>query len=380
MSGNPGSQNYKCVRCQGSLVFDPAAQQLRCESCQQLQAIPQESVTHSIVEYKLEDGLARDAVRGYGLETRTVSCQNCGAIVSLDIHLTATHCSFCSSNQVLELKDHRQVIRPESVVPFSIGEKVINELFSRWVRSLWLRPNALKRLARISEVRGVYIPYWVFDAKVHSDWQALAGYYYYETEHYTERAADGRIEHKTRQVQKVRWVPAAGSRTDVYDEFLICASQGLSQDLAARLQTFDTSFLKPYEPEYLVGWCAEEYQIGLNDSWQRAVALMEQEQMRRCSGDVPGDTQSGLHVQNEFSEERFKHVLLPIWISAYRYRERTFQFLVNGQTGEVQGKAPLSIWKITFLVLVILIVLVVVIWFFQQSGMVNEPYSDYPGA
>lgn len=377
MTGNALSHNYKCVHCQGKLVFDPSEQQLRCESCQALQPVPKESATHSIVEYKLEDGLARDAARGYGLETRTVSCQNCGAIVSLDSHLTATSCSFCSSNQVLELKDHRQVIRPESVVPFSIDKKVINDLFSRWVRSLWFRPNALKRLARVSEVRGVYIPYWVFDATVHSDWQALAGYYYYETEHYTERGADGRMEHKTRQVQKVRWVPADGARTDVYDEFLICASKGLSQDLAARLQTFDTAFLKAYEPEYLVGWCAEEYQIGLNDSWQRAVTLMEQEQMRRCSGDVPGDTQMGLQVQNEFSDERFKHVLLPIWISAYRYKDRTFQFLVNGQTGEVQGKAPFSVWKITFLVLFVLLLLLAVFWFSQQSGMTNEPYSNY---
>jgi DNA-directed RNA polymerase subunit RPC12/RpoP len=371
------SHTYKCVQCQGTLVFDPTAQQLRCESCQELQPIPQDKVAHSIVEYKLEDGLARDAERGYGLETRTVSCQNCGAIVSLDIHLVATHCSFCSSNQVLELKDHRQVIRPESVVPFSIDEKVIQDLFSRWVRSLWFRPNALKRLARVSEVRGVYIPYWVFDATVHSDWQALAGYYYYETEHYTERGADGRMEHKTRQVQKVRWVPAAGSRTDLYDEFLICASKGLSQELAARLQTFDTASLKPYEPEYLVGWCAEEYQIGLNDSWQRAVALIEEEQMRRCSGDVPGDTQRGLHVQNEFSDERFKHVLLPIWISAYRYRDKTFQFLVNGQSGEVQGKAPWSAWKITFLVLFILIVVGIMIWLAQQGGMANGSYQEY---
>jgi DNA-directed RNA polymerase subunit RPC12/RpoP len=377
VSGNAFSHNYKCVHCQGKLSFDPTVQKLRCESCQQLQPIPQESETHSIVEYKLEDGLARAAERGYGLETRTVSCQNCGAIVSLDSHLTATNCSFCSSNQVLELKDHRQVIRPESVVPFSIEAKVIHDLFSRWVRSLWFRPNALKRLARVSEVRGVYIPYWVFDATVHSDWQALAGYYYYETEHYTERGADGRMEHKTRQVQKVRWVPADGSRTDVYDEFLMCASQGLSQELAARLRTFDTSSLKTYEPAYLVGWCAEEYQIGLNDSWQRAVALMEQEQMRRCSGDVPGDTQRGLSVQNEFSEERFKHVLLPIWISAYRYKDKTFQFLVNGQTGEVQGKAPLSFWKITFLVLFLLIVAGAMVWFLQEGGMVNEPYSDY---
>jgi hypothetical protein len=360
------------------LVFDPEAQKLRCESCQSLQEIPGATEIHSIVEYELDRGLAKDAERGYGLETRTISCQSCGAIVSLDIHLTASTCSFCNSSQVLELKDHRQVIRPESVLPFSVGEEAINELFARWVRSLWFRPNALKRLARVSEVRGVYIPYWVFDAKVHSDWRALAGYYYYVTEHYTDRDANGRTVTKTRQVRHTRWVPAAGSRDDVYDELLICASKGLSQELASQLQTFDTSMLKPYEPGYFMGWRAEEYQINLNDAWQKAVHLIEEEQTRRCSTDVPGDTQMSLQVGNEFSDERFKHVLLPIWISAYRYRDKAFQFLVNGQTGEVQGKAPWSYWKIGFLVLFVLIVLAVFFLFIQQSGMQeSQPQYGY---
>jgi hypothetical protein len=82
-------------------------------------------------------------------------------------------------------------------------------------------------------------------------------------------------------------------------------------------------------------------------------------------------------VQNAFSEQRFKHVLLPIWISAYRYKDKTFQFLVNGQTGEVQGKAPLSVWKITLLVIFLLIITGAMVWFFQQSGMTSEPYPDY---
>jgi hypothetical protein len=343
-----------------------------------LQAIPEASETHSIVEYELDNGLAKDAERGYGLETRTISCQRCGAIVSLDIQLTASLCSFCHSSQVLELKDHRQVIRPESVLPFSISEEAIHDLFARWVRSLWFRPNALKRLARVSQVQGVYIPYWVFDAKVHSDWRAMAGYYYYVTESYLDRDANGRTVTKTRQVQHTRWVPASGSRLDVYDELLVCASKGLSQELASQLKTFDTSMLKPYEPAYFMGWRAEEYQITLNEGWQKAVELIEAEQTRRCSADVPGDTQTALQVANEITDERFKHVLLPIWISAYRFREKTYQFLVNGQTGEVQGKAPWSYWKIAFMVLFVLVITAGIAWFLQQSGMQTD--LDNPGS
>jgi hypothetical protein len=125
-----------------------------------------------------------------------------------------------------------------------------------------------------------------------------------------------------------------------------------------------------------MGWRAEEYQINLNAAWQRAVSLIEQEQTRRCSGDVPGDTQTALQVKNGFSDERYKHVLLPIWISAYRYRDKTFQFLVNGQSGEVQGKAPWSYWKIGFMILLVLMLLALVAWFSQQSGMQTEPLDS----
>ncbi len=351
------SLSFTCPNCQGKMVFDAESQKLLCLSCSYSREATDDKKNSSIVEYRLEEGLAKNASRGFGLATKAISCKGCGSIVSFEKSMTATQCSFCGSSQILELSDHRQVLTPESLVPFSIEQKTINALFSKWVHSLWLRPNALKKLARVIQVSGVYIPYWVFDARVHSDWQALAGYHYYVTETYTERDANGHSVTKTRQVQHTRWVPAAGSRDDFYDEFLICASKGLSQELAQKLKSFDTTQLKPYQPSFLSGWKAEEYQIDLNEGWRAAVQQMEQEQERRCSGDVPGDTQMALEVENRFSDERFKHVLLPIWISAYQYRDKTYQFLVNGQTGEVQGKAPWSAVKITFLVLTVLIVL-----------------------
>jgi ribosomal protein S27E len=335
------------------MTYDAGSQQMACGHCGHVMAIPMSEGHQAIVEYDLEHGLAMSRQRGYGTPVRTSQCQECGASVSFAENVTATTCDFCGSSQVLEQEANRKVLRPESLVPFQRDRSEAQEKFSSWLHGLWFRPSDLKHKARVSEMSGVYVPYWTFDATVHSNWTAQAGYYYYVTETYTARDAQGRTVQKTRQVRKVRWVPAWGSRSDHFDDVLICASRGLPVDLARKLKTFDTASLVPYEPSFLAGWKAEEYAVELNDGWKQAVDHMESAQEQRCRRDVPGDTQRFLNVRNRFHDETFKHVLLPIWISAYRYHDKVYRFLVNGQTGEVTGKAPVSVMKIVLFILFI---------------------------
>jgi hypothetical protein len=219
-------------------------------------------------------------------------------------------------------------------------------------------------MAQVQEMGGVYVPFWTFDAMVHSNWTADAGYYYYETEHYT----DSNGNRQTRQVQRTRWQRAHGSRNDFFDDTLVCASKGLPEVLVTKFTTFDTKQLVPYQPQYLAGWRAEVYAVELLDGWVIAQRIMGNTQRTRCSSDVPGDTQRDLHVNNSFSRETFKHVLLPIWIAAYRYKGKPYQFLVNGQTGEVVGKAPWSLGKIALLVLVILAAIGAAVFFADQQN------------
>src|SRR5690606_25965167 len=186
----------------------------------------------------------------------------------------------------------------------------------------------------VSQMTGMYVPYWVFDATVRSDWTALAGYYYYVDEAFTTTHCLRRSVRRRQRVRKVRGEPAWGGRDDTYDDLLVCGSRGLPAELTQKLEPFDTHALRPYDPSFLAGWRAEEYSVELNAAWKSAIARMTETQRARCSSDVPGDTQRALHVSNRFSDERFKHVLLPIWISVYRYKDKPFRFLVNGQTGE----------------------------------------------
>ncbi|HJZ86774.1 MAG TPA: zinc ribbon domain-containing protein [Polyangia bacterium] len=337
------------------MTFDPRAGALACSYCgaRKQAAAPTGAL---VVEHELSEGLALAAPRGLGVAVKTIRCTECGAEVQLEPQVTATRCTFCGSPSVLAAEAAEEPIRPESVLAFRCDRPAALESYRGWLARLWLRPSDLKSKAALEEIAGVYVPFWTFDCAVASSWSADSGYFYYTTETYTD-TENGQSVERTREVQHVRWEPASGARNDSYDDLLVCGSRGLPQGLAQKLHTFDTSALQPYSPDYLAGFRAEKYAIDLPEAFQRALVQVEHEQQRRCAGDVPGDTQRGLQVSSTVSNVTFKHVLLPLWIAAYRYGGKVYRFVVNGQTGEVQGSAPYSVAKIALLVLVVLLVL-----------------------
>jgi hypothetical protein len=337
------AQSFPCGNCGAKLTYDAGAQALKCPYCGHQQAVPASQMGPAAAprEIPLEEGM-RLAQRGFGTPVKEISCSDCGATVSVSPGEQTAKCAFCGSQQVLAHEATGTQIRPESLVPFKVDKAAANKLFEQWLGTLWFRPNDLKKMAKLQEMGGVYIPFWTFDAQVSSNWTAEAGYYYYETEYYTDQNGN----QQSRQVQRVRWESAWGHRSDFYDDTLVCASKGLPADLVAKFQTFDTKQLLGYQPHYLAGWRAESYAVDLMPAWGTAQESMAEGQRQKCSRDVPGDTQRNLQVQNQFSGVTFKHVLLPIWIAAYRYNDKPYRFLVNGQTGEVVGKAPWSFWKI----------------------------------
>jgi len=355
---------HSCPNCSADMVFDATSQSLKCGHCGATVPIAGAAGQQAIVEYDLASGLAASAATGLGAAVRTLRCQECGASVSFEERVTSTTCEFCGSAQVLPQEQNRNLIRPGSVLPFKVDQAKASSAFKAWISRLWFRPSDLKHRAAVSQMAGVYVPYWTFDAMVHSSWTAQAGYYYYETEHYMDRDSSGKTVHRTRQVRRTRWQPAWGSRQDFYDDVLVCASKGIPDDLKRKLEPFDTHALVPYTPAVLAGWKAEEYAVDLNSAWKMGLERIEASQYQRCGADVPGDTHAALHVTSRYANTTFKHVLLPVWISAFRYGDKVYRFLVNGQTGEVTGKAPWSVAKIVLFILAMLglVTAIGVIW------------------
>ncbi|MBK7877443.1 MAG: primosomal protein N' (replication factor Y) - superfamily II helicase [Planctomycetes bacterium] len=342
------NERFPCAGCAAPMRWDPDADALACDYCGARVPVPRGEGL--IVERALAD--AGTAARGLGLETRVAGCANCGAQVAYDGRATAVECVFCGSPQVLEQASNRNALRPESLVPLDVGRETVERSFRAWLGGLWFRPDALKRLRDFRAV-GVYVPFWTFDARVHSDWSADAGYYYY-VQVPTMVMVNGKPQMQMRTERRVRWEPAWGARDDAYDDLLVHASRGLPVGLASKLGTYDLGKLVPYRPEYLAGWRAEEYAVDLATGWTAAQGRIVAAQESRCSGDVPGDTQRNLRVANRISDVRWKHVLLPLWSLTYSHGGKPYPVLIHGQTGRVVGEAPYSWVKILLFVLAVL--------------------------
>ncbi|HWB60373.1 MAG TPA: zinc ribbon domain-containing protein, partial [Chthoniobacteraceae bacterium] len=222
--------------------------------------------------------------------------------------------------------------------------------------SRWFAPNRMKSAALTDTVKGFYIPYWTFDAQVAADWTAESGYYYYETEYYTD--ANGN--QQSRQVQRTRWEPSAGHVDHFFDDELVCASVGVPPKLMRKIEPFPTQELVPYDPGYLAGWIVEQYQIDLVNGANIAREQMEKEITQMCAREVPGDTHANLQVSADYSGQTFKHILTPVWMLAYAYDGRNFQVVINGYTGAIAGDYPKNWIKISLAVLAALVVIIIV--------------------
>ncbi len=355
MTEATAQKKFSCPACGGEARWNPDKKALVCPFCGTT-APAQEELADGGGEVQEHDLVAAlrsipDSSRGWQAKKTSVRCQSCQAISVFDPERVGQRCDFCGSSALVPYEEIKEAFRPESLLPMKIGENQVRDSIRRWYGDRWFAPNKLKQAALTDTVKGLYIPYWTFDAQVHADWTAESGYYYYVTESYTD--SEGKTQ--TRQVQRTRWVFSSGTLDHFFDDELVPASRGVQPEMLRRVEPFPTrTDLVPYQPGFLSGWVVERYQIDLVTAAQAARSRMDDAMERLCAGQVPGDTHRNLQVQTDYSGQTFKHVLVPIWLLTYNYGARNFQVVINGYTGVIAGKYPKSWVKITLAVLAVL--------------------------
>ncbi len=296
---------------------------------------------------------------GLGLDTAHRACKTCAAEMQVPAGAKTGRCPFCGSDYVIEQRSPRELEAPESVLPLKIGLKKVREIYLEWVGKGFFTPRALRKDQYLEGLQGFYIPAWTFDAAADSSWTAERGHHYYTTESTTD--SQGRS--STRQVQHTRWEYASGSRQDDYDDVMIPAARDDIQKFFEGAGSFDTQHgLVPYLPEYLAGWNALAYTIDRVAGWARAQAKILASQEDRCGDDVGGDTHRNLQVETGLSKVKYKHTLLPYWVSSYKFRGKTYRFVVNGETGMVSGEKPISWVKVALVTILALAAIALVAW------------------
>lgn len=328
---------FPCGQCGAILEFHPGSGVLVCQYCSFENPVP--ASEDEIEELDFHERLASLESAEDVEEVLTVTCDSCGAGFERDMTLASEACPFCDNTIVAAGGSHKQ-IKPRSLLPFRIERESARKLFREWVSKLWFAPNDFKQRARLdTTLSGMYVPHWTYDAAATTQYAGQRGTYYYVS----VPNASGKGSSMQR---RTAWTPVRGVVDNNFDDILVLASHSLPTKYLEKLEPWDLPELVPFQGQYLSGFRAESYQVGLEEGFVDARKKMDGPIRNTIRNDIGGNEQMIQSMHTEFGSITFKHILLPVWISAYRFKNQPYRFLVNARTGEVQGERPWSWIKI----------------------------------
>ncbi len=351
---------YYCSNCGGVMVFDINTQMLKCPNCDAtIQIVGNQD---RIIEHRFtQRAINRLSVQEKTSETK--QCKGCGAMVEIAQDCTAARCPYCGADYVLADKQEEAVV-PDGVIPFKIDKHAAGAIFNKWIGKRWLAPGTLKNLYESDRIQGVYIPYWTFDADIVCDYSAEGG----KHRKVQVQNSDGSTSSKT----ETDWYHTHGRVSKFFDDVQVKASKNMKSSLLEGIEPYDTkNKLVSYAPQYLSGFGAECYTISLEDAHREANVIMENELRSMVRQDVRRryDEVRNVRIAPDYRAETFKHILIPVYATAYTYKNKNYTVLINGQSGKIRGDYPKSPVKIAVIIAIIIALLA---GFFGIRAAMNE--------
>ncbi len=342
------SHELNCKDCGALLQFAPGAQKLACKYCGAQNDISAQSTENKIEEVDFNDFISKKINQEEKQTISTVKCNNCGATTSLKPNLTSDNCAFCDSPLVIKDGSTSTVIKPKYVLPFQIDDKKAHNIFIDWLHSLWFAPNDLKKYATLNEkLKGMYMPYWTYDTFATCDYNGERGEYYYTGE-------------GDKRKRETRWYTINGKINHDFDDVCVLASHSLPDNVTRNLEPWNMKKLSPYNEGFISGFQTECYQVEVSNGFETAKTVMNEEIKTQIRREIGGDEQRIHRMHVAYNSVTFKHILLPIWLSAYRYNSKVYRFIINGESGKVQGQRPYSVIKIALAVIAVIATIIII--------------------
>lgn len=326
---------YKCPSCGGALEFSSAEQKMKCPYCDSefevdtLKALDDELKNDRDDEMDWDTEPGGEWADGEADGMYVYSCDSCGGEVVGDETLGATSCPYCG-NHVVMSRQFKGELKPDYVIPFKLDKKAAKEGFFKHLKGKRLLPKVFKSETHIDEIKGIYVPFWLFDAEAHAHMRykatkvrrwSDANYIYKETSHYAVvREGDLGFER----------VPVDGS-------------QKMPDDLMESLEPFDFKDAVDFRTAYLAGYFADRYDVDAQESIKRA-----NERIKESAEQAMRDTVNGYatviteHGNVKLENGHAKYALYPVWILNTTWKDQKYMFAMNGQTGKFVGNLPLD--------------------------------------
>ncbi len=350
---------FPCESCGADLEFHIGEQSLVCPFCGHVKAIEKkaddvltEQDFHAMLEHirqwredardRVQD--ADPAAAAAEATHRELRCESCGGNVEFYGTLTSTKCPYCAAAVQLENahKSEAHRIPADGVLPFQIDKDHARQNLKQWVRSRWFAPNRFLKEGAAGNFNGIYLSYFTYDSMTFSAYSGERGEHYYVT------VGSGK---NRRTERRTRWYPAGGNFQRFFDDVLVLANTGLRRDFMLALEPWPLLKVVPFDQQMLAGLMARTYDIELDECFKEGRQRIDAAILSEVHQRIGGDTQRVHSVNSRYEAITYKHLLLPVWLLAYRYTGRTFQVFINAATGEVQGERPYSAWKIAFAVI-----------------------------
>lgn len=267
--------------------------------------------------------------------TQAATCPQCSALVEMPPDRLSTSCPYCRTPLVAAQVE--SLARPDLVAPFVVTRAQASGRLAQHLKARFWAPERIRREIVPEKVEGLLLPFWVHAGVARSAWTARVGVHYWRTV---------RSGGKTRQQRETEWFSVSGTHVAQFEGQLVSASKGLPEAEANELEPFDLSLARPHESALVAGWIAELPTIPREQAEPVARQELRAAQQQAIQRFIPADVVSEVNSNTELDDVSVRLALLPAWIATYRMPGAVLRLLVNGQTGEVIGKVPVSRVKV----------------------------------
>ncbi len=325
MSQKQTMLHHSCPRCGSDLHYSGDRKKLQCGTCKYSRVLGRNS--DQVAHHPLKSGVKlTDFSRGLEGDFKSYSCSECGTALARPSEEPLTQCPFCLGEELEEDERHQEVITPTGVIPFTISQQQARDQLHGAFRNFFLAEN-LRQLAEPDQIRGVYVPFFLYDVLTRNSWRTESGFKVLKFA-------------KEKPVERTAWENTGGYYENFFEGFSLSQTQGAPElDLVL---PYDFGRCVPYDPRFLRSFSTELYQIKEVDTFDTVDRQLSEKIRAEIKKRAVGQEQKEPKISSEKFALDFRHVLVPLWVGVFHYQGETFQYLINGQTGEMAGERPLS--------------------------------------